>query len=120
MNIKKFLGAATIAFALLAGAGYAFSEDAQVCKVAPLVGTVEQLTKGGAVVSPVSDGEVAHLTDSKGQPPGADGQPFKVMRIDMNDFSALIIVQGDCINDKIGPVPSQLIDNVLGSVKASG
>lgn len=127
MNIRNLIGVACIATALIAGGTYAFSATpaaeeantpAEVCKVAPATETIKRLTEGGATATPVSQGEVNKLVESKGSPPGADGKPFTIIRLDLNDYSALLVVQGDCINDKVGPVPSQLIDNVLGSVKA--
>lgn len=117
MNLKNIIAALAVSAALIAGVTYARADE---CHIAPLTETIAHLTEGGAVATPVSDGEVAKLVDAKGLPPGAEGKPFTVIRVDMNDFSALLVVQGDCINDKVGPIPSQLIDNVLGSVKASG
>lgn len=119
MNIKRLIGIAAVAVALIAGVNYAFSEDAPQCKIGP-VSVIQELIDAGAIAGTISQGEVDHLTAEKGLPPGAEGKPFSIIRVDMNDFSALMVIQGDCINDKVGPVPSQLIDNVLGSVKASG
>lgn len=106
---------------LVTGGLVVFADDApsQVCRVAPVT-SLDTLKEGGLTISDVSQGEIDKLTDAKGSPPGAEGKPFTVKRIDGEDKSMLVIIQGDCINDKLGPVPSQLIDNTLGSVKASG
>lgn len=124
MNIRNLIGVAAVAVALVAGGTYAFSEDAPapaaVCRIAPLSALEGIAADSETSISKVSQGEIDKLTEGKGLPPGAEGKPFTVERIDNNGMTMLIVIQGDCINDKVGPVPSQMIDNVLGSVKASG
>lgn len=118
--MKNILIATAIAAGVIFGAyNIARADDAPSCKVAS-VSALDTLKEGGLIISDVSAGEVKALVDAKGTPPGAGDQPFTVKRVDAEDKSMLVIIQGDCINDKLGPVPSQLINNVLGSVKASG
>lgn len=114
MNIRNFLFASALVAAVIGFGTYAFADDAPACKIAST--DVLKTLPSAAQLSDVSQGEIDKLIEAKGVPPGSEGKPFVVKRIDMNDFSSLVIIQGDCINDRIAPVPSQMIDNVLGSV----
>lgn len=121
MNIKRLIGIAAVSVALIAGATYAYSEETPpACHYGNFSALAPGLIEAGAKVTPLPDSLVKSLIDQKGPPPGAEGQPFTIARIDQDDYSALVVLVGDCIQDKVGPVPTQVLDNFLGVANAGG
>lgn len=114
MTINKYIAALVLCLGLSTPS---FAADCPTGSVSQETITA-QVKEAGATVSVLSDSLQKTLEDKIGRPPhSVDGEVYSIIRVDMNNFSALqVIVNGCTTLDHIGPVPSELIDNKLGLV----
>lgn len=109
--MKKFLAILAATFFFLGAYNIAKSEE--VCNN-PFTDFVETVTKvSGNTVKPITDAERAQLYDKKGAPP--IDEPFDIDVARTDTAGMIVIVKNDCIIGSIGPLPIQVLSNLLGN-----
>ena len=88
------------------------------CAFAAVEALVNVLQENGGTMTKV-DRATHNTIIAKLGPPPVDGD-FEFFRADVpNGLSAILVVQGPCINQKIGPMPRELLDTKLGLTGAN-
>lgn len=125
MNIRNLIAAGAVSFAVIAGIGYAFSQEAEAptagCKLGTLVAAQKDFAQNGAPKpegDKLSGEQMQTLISKVGNPPEADGKPYDLYRFNLEGRSILAVVQGECINDKLGPLKANQMDDLLGITNA--
>lgn len=92
---------------------YSFARSEEVC-TNPFPEFVETVTSvQGNTVKPITDAEREQLYAKKGPPPIAE--PFDVDVAKTETAGMIVIVKDGCIVGNIGPVPLQVLNNLLGT-----
>lgn len=115
-TIAKFFMAMGLIAAVGLTISFARAED-DPCRLGKFSEQTVILLRAGANVKVVPQGQVAHLIDKAGPPPDVEGD-FELYRYDLSGSAMIAVVQGECINAKMGPMENFKIDTVLGIVEA--
>lgn len=121
MNIRNLIATAAVGFALIAGAGYAFSQDrpdGSECEGQVSILT-ENLSASHGRLDVLSDEETASIVSQKGPPPVEGAYHFGLAQDQEGTTGMFIIYDGDCIKFHVGPSPMGVINKFLGRVTAS-
>lgn len=78
---------------------------------------VKALNEDGVKVRPLTEPELTYLIKTKGEPPVAP--PYSINIAETEDNSMLVIVQNGCIVGKLGPLPTFIMQGLLGSTPAT-
>lgn len=66
----------------------------------------------------LSSQELAQLEEKAGPPPGVEGA-YTVLRVDVPEgASFLFIIQGECVNQRAGPLRTERLNTLLGITSA--
>ena len=67
----------------------------------------------------LTDAEMASLLNKKGPPPNAEeGKAIRVYVARVGDNSVLLIEQDGCFLNRLGPLPTPVLNDLIGSTQA--
>lgn len=111
--MKKLLSILGATFIFLGAYTFAKSEEC----TETLTHFVEVVTKDPVnTVSPITPEEKAQLYAKKGPPPVEE--PFELDVARTPDVGMIVIVKDGCIIGNVGPLPRQMLNNLLGDVES--
>jgi hypothetical protein len=105
-----------IAALFILTAGYSYARATPTVGDAPCITTFSDAAKKlpeGAKVSPLSKTIVENLVEKLGPPPGVVGE-FELHLITIEDDGMIVIVQGGCVKNSIGPANIDALKQFLG------
>jgi len=118
LQINKYIGA------LVLFLGLSFTPAMAECEIGTVTELHEKILeakKMGAKATDLTEGEVKGAVEKLGPPPNApDGETLFMVRLDYEGSSTLIVTTNECFINKVGPIPSDLLNLKLGIVSAGG
>lgn len=112
--LKTVFGIFAAAFLLLGAYNYAKADDCR--DNLKFTNFVAAMNEDKIPVRPLTEVELKFLLETKGPPPVE--APFEISLVETEDNSMLLIVKDGCIVGKLGPLPTFLMQGILGTTKA--
>lgn len=119
MQINKYVAALVLMFGLSAPAIAAECEYGTVERLETIYAETQKIYPD-MVRKTLTDREVQQIIDAVGRPPNAKEGVISVERIDIDGTTVLVFTQDGCFINKIGPIPTDLMNMQFGGTSAKG